>query len=325
MKINLKLQGNNLRMLYALIISVVVLALLPLIPNSYTIVLILYLYFVFLAMMEMWNLVAGYSGLAFLGPQAIIGLAAYTLAGLSLSAIPIPLGIIAGGAVGAIMGLVMGVLVQRMKGLYFAIGTLMVPMALAVFFDDYKPPGAPTNEWGGAGVTIPGASFYTLNDLYYLALIVGIASIVITYLIVNSRVGLVLVAIGDNDVVASTVGVNANIYKIYIMMLSGFITGIAGGIYYLFTGYVYPFDAFGVSWLMLIIVGTVIGGIGTLWGPLIGAAISTLMRQYLASFAGLYLLIEGIIVVFIILAVPEGIYGYLMKRRRSSGGQSTGK
>ncbi|MGC8773498.1 MAG: branched-chain amino acid ABC transporter permease, partial [Conexivisphaera sp.] len=260
---NINLQGNKLRMFYALIISVVVLALLPFAPNLYSTILILYLYFVFLAMMEMWNLVAGYSGLVSLGPQAMIGLAAYTLGGLSLRAIPIPLGILAGGAVGAIMGLVMGLLSQRMKGLYFAIGTLMIPMALSVFFDNYKPPGAPTNEWGGAGVTIPGASLYTLNDLYYFALIVGLASIIIVYLIMNSRVGLALIAMGDNEVAASTVGINIYRSKIYIMMLSGFMTGIAGGVYYLFTGYVYPFDAFSISWLMLIIVGTVIGGIGT--------------------------------------------------------------
>ncbi len=158
---------------YLLIIIVIIfLAILPVagLPQSWTLYLLVFL--IYLAMSNMWNLVAGYTGLISLAPPAFLGLAGYTLAITSWIHIPWWGGLLGGAIVAGIFAFLMSFAVFRLSGIYFAIGTLVVPEALRIVFYVWRPVGGAL-AGGGAGYTIKGLTSVTVNDIYWLALVVG--------------------------------------------------------------------------------------------------------------------------------------------------------
>lgn len=296
----------------------VVLAVLPMMGVPRVWLLYLFHFFVFLAAANMWNLLAGFSGLLALCPAAFIGLAGYTMTIMTWLAIPFYVAIIAGGTVAALFALVISLSVFRMKGIYFAIGTLVVPEILRLVFLRWRPVGGEFHG-GGAGYMVKGVAAVTREDTYWLGLAIGLASIIVIGIILRSKFGLGLAAIRDNDATAASSGIDVFRLKLYSFIIGAFVMGVAGAIFYTYQGYLEPNGAFHVSWLMTVLLATVIGGKGIEGGPLVGTIIVVILRFQLARYGEISLLIQGIILVIIMLVAPQGIMGLIRDLRKAGG------
>ncbi len=290
------------------ILAAILLIIFPLLgaPREWT--LYLFLFFFYWALSNMWNLLAGYCGLVSLCQPAFIGLGAYTVVYFTWNNMPFYLGIIAGGIIAALFAIIITVPTFRLKGIFFAIGTMMIPEVMKIVFLLWKPVNIP-GYGGGAGYMIKGIGALTNNHLYWMMLIVGAGSFILVRYILNSRIGLALSAIRDNDVAAASSGVNVNRLKLYIFIIGAFVTALAGSIYYISKGFIQPETSFNVSWTVQIMIATVVGGMGIIEGPVIGTILVVMLQFVLARSQGISLLIQGIILIGILLIAPRGIMG----------------
>ena len=295
---------------------IAVLEVLPVVGAPQQWLLYLFLFFIYLALANMWNLLGGYSGLICLCTAAFVGLAGYTVAIGTWLGVPFYLGIIAGGAVATLFALLISFPVFRLRGIYFAIGTLVLPEVLKYVFLVWRPVGG-LMVGRGAGYAVKGVAGVSLGEWYWLALVIGMASIFLVRIILRSKLGLGLAAIRDNDSTAASSGINVFQIKLYSFLIAAFITGIAGAVFYSYSGYIEPVSAFNIRWLLVALLATVIGGEGIEEGPIIGTAIVTILHFQLARYAGISLIIQGIILVSIMLAAPQGIMGLIRKVRAS--------
>jgi branched-chain amino acid transport system permease protein len=300
--------------LAAAIPAIVFLALLPLIGIPQSWLLYAFLFFIYLAMANMWNLLAGYSGLISLCQPAFLGLAGYTLAIGTWVGIPWWVGLAGGALVAALFALVISIPVFRLSGIYFAIGTLVVPEALRMIFYLWRPVGGQM-QGGGAGYMVKGIGGVSTNMTYWLAFVIGIGSIFLVKRVLKSKLGLGLAAIHDNEKTAASCGVSVFKLKLYTFVIAAVVTGLAGGVYYLYQGYIEPSATFNVRWTMTLLLATVIGGIRSEEGPLIGTMVVVFLYFLLARYAGYSLLIQGIILIGIMLASPQGIVGIFRRSR----------
>ena len=294
----------------ASIAVLVVLALFPVIGVPLNWLNYLFIFFIYLALANMWNLLAGYTGLICLCPHAFVGLAGYTLAIGTWVGVPFQVGLIAGAAVAALFALMISYPAFRMKGIYFAIGTLILPEALKAWFNFWRPVGN-AYQGMGAGYSVKGVAGVTLGDQYWLALAIAAASIFLVYIILRARLGLGLKAIRDNENTAASSGVNIFRLKLISFLIAAFIMGLAGAAYFIFSPRIQPTGGFTISWLLLPMMATVIGGEGSEEGPIIGAAIVTFLRFLLADYGAWSLFIQGIILVIVVVVLPRGIAGLL--------------
>jgi branched-chain amino acid transport system permease protein len=300
--------------LILMIAPAVFLALFPFIGVPRSWLLYSFNFFIYLAMANMWNLLAGYSGLISLCQPAFLGLAGYTMTVGTWVGIPWWAGVIFGVIVASIFAFVISGAVFRMSGIYFAIGTLVVPEALRMIFYLWRPVGGEMSG-AGAGYMVKGIGGVSSAAIYWLALIAGVGSICLMRLILTSKLGLGLALIRDNERSAASCGVNVFRLKLYSFIIAAAVTGMAGAIYYLNQGYIEPSSTFNVRWTMSLLLATVIGGIRTEEGPIIGTAVIVFLYFLLARYAGYNLLIQGIILICIMLISPQGIVGILRRSR----------
>jgi branched-chain amino acid transport system permease protein len=297
-------------------IAVAVFASLPLLGTTFVLV-IVFLWFLYLTMAGIWNLLAGYSGLISLGQQIFIGIGGYLLTiGSELYGLDTWLSIFIGGLVSVVFALAISVPTFRMKGVYFAIGTWVAAEAVRVWFSNWVLPDRTGKMVSlGMGVFIRPAYRVPTATLYYAALILGFATIFLSYAILHSKLGLGLMAIRDNEVAAASSGVNIFQTKLIVFALGAFMTGLAGGIYYMYQNFIQPLSAFSIAWTVIITSAAILGGIGTIEGPLVGAAIAVVLQEYLAQYIGISLIIQGAIIIAIMSIAPQGIVGTLHKAR----------
>jgi branched-chain amino acid transport system permease protein len=295
-------------------IVAIILAVLPVsgVPREW--LLYLLLFFIYLAMANMWNLLAGYSGLISLCQPAFLGLAGYTVAILTWVSIPWWLGIIGGVIVAGLFAILISFPVFRLSGIYFAIGTLVVPEALRLVFYLWKPVGGAL-QGGGAGYMIKDIANVQMSHIYWMAFAIAVISAVVMRIILKSKLGLGLAAIRDNERTAASSGVDTFRIKVYPFLIAAAITGLAGAVFYIYQGYIEPASTFNVKWTMLILLSTVIGGLRTEGGPIIGTIIVVFLYFLLSRYAGYSLLIQGIILIVIMLLSPQGIVGILRNTR----------
>ena len=230
---NMKVAIPRLRRgLTPLIAVIVVLALFPVIGVPRIWLLYLFLFFIYLSMANMWNLLAGYSGLICLCPAAFIGLAGYTLTITTWLGLPYYVGIIPGAIVAALFAGLISIPAFRLKGIYFAIGTLVVPEILRSVFLLWKPVGGPMDGLG-RGYTVLGVTEVSMSQVYWLALAIGVASIFLMRYILRSKLGTGLAAIRDNESTAASSGINVFSLKLSSFVIAAFVTGLAGTIFYI--------------------------------------------------------------------------------------------
>jgi branched-chain amino acid transport system permease protein len=294
--------------------ALLVLAALPLIGLPKDWILYVFLFFIYLALANMWNLLCGYCGLISLCQTAFIGLAGYTLVIFTWNGLPISLGILCSVLVAVVFAVVISLPLFRLRGIYFAIGSLIVPDVLRVIFLLWRPVGEKIHG-KGAGYMLKGLEQVSMTHIYWLAICVGIGSLLMMRLILSSKLGMGLAAIRDNDTAASSSGINIFRLKLLAFVLSGVVTALAGAVFFMFQGYIAPTSGFSMRWTMTMILATVIGGISTEEGPVIGTVIIVFLHFVLARYAGISLVIQGTILVLIMLLAPQGIIGFLRNTR----------
>jgi branched-chain amino acid transport system permease protein len=164
---------------------------------------------------------------------------------------------------------------------------------------------------------VKGVSAIPTEVSYWLGLAIGIASVVLIGITLRSKFGLGLAAIRDDDVSAASSGIDVFRLKLSSFIIAAFVMGMAGAIFYAYQGYIEPNSAFDIRWLMVVLLATVIGGIGLEWGPLVGTIIVVILQFQLARYAGISLLIQGIILVVIMLVAPQGLLGLIRDLRKA--------
>ncbi|KAA6487804.1 branched-chain amino acid ABC transporter permease [Agrobacterium rhizogenes] len=269
----------------------------------------------YLALASLWNLLAGYAGLASVGQQAFVGLGAYVLFGMTLSfgvppLLALPIAAIGGG----MAAIVLAPLLFRLQGAYFAIGTWAAAEVFLLSSSQFNSLG------GGSGTNLPAsvltsiAASRTLREamLYWLSLAVGIGAVIIVAAILRSRLGLALKAVRDSEIAADSLGVSNYRTKLIVYTLTGSMTALVGAIIFLQKLRIAPDSAYSASdWTAFVIFIVVIGGIGTIEGPILGTIIFFVLRQTLADFGPAYLLLLGAIAIAVMLKAPRGIWGLI--------------
>jgi branched-chain amino acid transport system permease protein len=289
----------------------------------------LFFIFTMLALAQYWNLLAGYAGLVSVGQQAYVGLGGYSLFALVIGAGIDPLiGIPIAGVGAGLLAAAIGPLIFRLHGAYFAIGTWVVAEICRLLLAQVRILG------GGTGTSLPPdalrsmigvqwiASVFDVRAsagrdmlLYWLALLLLMASFAAAYWLLRSRQGLALSAIRDSEIAASSVGVDVRRTKMLIHILTAAGTGMTGALLYIQTARISPDAAFSVvDWTAYVIFIVVIGGIGTLEGPIVGILILYLLREYLSGFGSVYLMILGFLAIATMLFAPRGLWGTLADR-----------
>ena len=272
----------------------------------------------YLALAQLWNLLAGYGGLVSIGQQAFVGLGGYAFFMMSAFwGVPPLVAIFLTGIVTLLFAIPTAFLVFRLYGAYFAIGTWVVAEVYRLSFAQVSTLG------GGSGMSLPisvvkGLASSKLERemlLYFIALSLAIGVILVLYWLLRSRWGLALTAIRDSEVAAESLGVKKNLTKYAVYLFAAFGTGLTGAIIFLNKLRISPDSAFSVSdWTANIIFIVVIGGIGTLEGPIIGTIVFFLLREMLADFGSWYMIILGVVAVTVMLKAPQGLWGLIANR-----------
>lgn len=293
---------------YVLGLLVLGLATVPVWGTDY-LVLFFLLFCLYLAMSQMWNLLIGYSGLLSLGQQAFIGLAGYTVAVMcNYYGVYIWLSVFLGGLFSAILALFMSLFIFRMKWVYFGIGTWIFAEALLLWFSNWE------YVKYGMGLFIKPTPPPSMTEIYYGSFFMGVGSVVLVYGILRSKLGLGLMAMRDDEEVSETMGVEVFRSKLYCFLIAAFMTGLSAGVLYVFQIFIQPYKAFAIDWTVKLVFIVIIGGIGTIEGPIVGAFIYVLLSQWLAEYVSVSMLILGAIAITVILVAPKGIMGTLQER-----------
>ncbi len=253
------------------------------------------------------NLLTGYGGQISVGHSGFLIVGSYTVAILAdrLGA-PIWLALPAAGIVSAIVGLALGLPATRLRGLFLAVVTLGFGLSMPAIALNWK---ALTAGYSGISVMRPDLVSGDLS-FYYVFAVLTIFIIWITLNIANSRMGRAFVAVRDSEVAAAATGINVAFYKIVVFTVSAFFTGIAGGLYAYWIGFVSPDDYTLVTSLLLLAM-IVVGGLASIWGAIVGAVLLTIIPHFTEAYTGVTDLVIGVVVMAVILLRPAGLTSLL--------------
>ena len=263
----------------------------------------------YMAMSQMWNLLGGYAGMLSLGMQAFIGIGGYSLTILSVNyGVNIYLAIIIGAVICALFGLAVSPAIFKMSGVYFAIGTWIIAEALNIFFSNWKFVGY-AQYWSISTV-------FSLSNkqLYYTALIVAVLAVLVVFGLLRTKTGLALMAIRDSASAAETMGVELYKTKLKCYVIACFMMGLIGGAQYMQTAYINPSTGFSINWTIAMTFAVIIGGLGTMEGPIVGSVLYVIIVQIMYNYPGMSNIVLGIIAIVVIMVAPDGIMGTLYKK-----------
>ncbi len=292
-----------------LVAAVVVFAALPLFADTGTTVRFITL-FIYLVLAVMWNLLAGFGGMVSIGQQAYIGLGAYGLIVLADQVgldpfLSIPIAGLLAGAVAVPVSF----LAFRLVGGYFAIGTWVIAEVARLITVQFNQVGA------GSGVSLralAGTNADARNELtYWWALGLAVSAIGVSVLLVRSPLGLALTAIRDEPTAAASNGVDVTRVKRIVFVVSAAGCGAAGAMLALSSLRVQPDSVFSVEFTAFMIFMVVIGGLGTLEGPIIGAVVFFVLQETLGDYGSTYLVVLGVLAIVVVLFAPRGVWGLL--------------
>jgi ABC-type branched-subunit amino acid transport system permease subunit len=293
------------------LIVVVVFAFFPYIIYSGT-TSILVQAFIVLTLASMWNLLAGYAGLVSVGQQAFVGLGAYFVLILALHGISpfaaLPVAAIASG----VAALPLWWLVSRLRSGYFAIATWVLAATIMLVIEKFSSIG------GGTGLPLPGFAGMDPTLLtaytYWAGLAVTVLSLAGIYLLLRGRIGLVLTAVRDDEVAARSSGARVGLARLLVFVVAGIGCGAAGGVLAISQLQVQPSAVFSVQWTAEMAFATIIGGLGTIEGPIIGTIVYMVLQQTLASYNAWYLIILGLVAILVALFARRGLWGLVDER-----------
>jgi branched-chain amino acid transport system permease protein len=300
----------------ALAAAVVLLALLPLWIGPYPLR-VATVIFMWAALAGSWNLLAGYAGAVDLGPVVYHGVGAFVTAALMLKGgLPFLPSVAVAGLVAMAVAFAVGTPTLRLRGAYFAIGTLALAEAakqLALVWD--RLTRIPLTG-GSAGISLPLTANYFVFYYVMLALMVGVTGAALW--LGRSRFGYGLRAVGENDRLAEASGVDIHRLKRRVYVGSALVTALTGGTAGYWLSYINAQEVFSAAITFQVVVMTLLGGLGTPFGPVLGAAFLTLVSEFLGTrFVYHYLIAIGVIIVLISLFLPGGLAGAARLGRRA--------
>lgn len=297
---------------YAVVLAVVVAALviLPSRSNDYTVSLTLTVLLT-VCLASSWNIISGFSGYTSFGHAGFFGIGAYTGALLFYHEIgPWPVAMVLSGLMTSAIALVIGYPTLRLHGPYFAITMLGLTELARIIVTSWE-----SLTFGGSGIYLP--ILYERADWltnYYAMLVLTVLVVIVSYAVGTSRFGLRLLSIRDDEGAAQAMGISTTAHKLAAFGLSSFFPGAAGAIYARHTGYIDPLAVFAVIWSIRAIATSMLGGQGTILGPIIGAVLLTLVsEQVWALEPNSYQMIFGGLIVLVVLFMPGGLIALLQR------------
>src|SRR5882757_2613008 len=272
----------------------------------------------YVALAQLWNLLAGYAGLVSVGQQAYVGLGAYALFYLTgVWNMNVYLALLIAGPFAGLVSIPVSFAVFRLRGAYFAVGTWVMSEVFALSASLMGVLG------GGSGLSLTPAILRQISPvrstretmLYLMTLAISLVVIAIVYLLLRSRHGLALTAIRDSEPASASLGVNTFRTKFIVYVVTAACTGLVGGLIFLQKLRVSPEAGFSINdWTVVVIFMVVIGGIGTIEGPITGMLVFILLRELFADYGTIYLILMGAIAITVMLKAPMGIWGWVIQR-----------
>ena len=299
----------NLRKLWIPILFVVLAIFPPFFLSQYWLhVMIISLFYAMMA--SSWNLIAGYTGQISFAHAAFSGVGAYASGMLAVNlGVPPWLGVLIGAGVAALLGLGLGYLCIRMGGIYLSLTTLGFSEILRIII---------TNEdkWtrGTMGLQVPGFfTQYSKASYYYLFLVVTILFLILIYKIIHSEMGLTFRAVLNDELAASSSGINTIRVRVSAFTISSAMAGLAGGLYGHYLMLITP-DIPSLGQMFLVLAMGVIGGMGSFAGPIIGSFVLEVLSEYIRIYGEYHVLLFGLVALAVARFAPEGVMGILGKR-----------
>ena len=293
----------------AIMAAFAVLGLLPVFVQRNDVLNFVFLILLSISLAQSWNILAGYAGQVNLGHAAFFGVGALLARALWIAGLPIVLAMAAGALAATAFALLIGVAAFRLRGAYFAIGTLALAEILRITIGNVLPEIS----------TLPAARIagYRLSERYYLALALAAVSVGTVAALATSRTGLGMQAIREDEEAAEASGVSGLGLKLVALSLSTALAGLAGGLFAYYHISYYPSHPFGPHWTFDALLMTFIGGVGTLHGPVLGAILYVTLKEYVAlRWVDFHLLIFGALFIGIVLLLPGGLVQAGTRARR---------
>jgi branched-chain amino acid transport system permease protein len=272
----------------------------------------------YLALAQLWNLLAGYAGLVSVGQQAYVGLGGYVLFYLTGAlSVNVYVALLLAAPFAGLLSIPVSIAVFRLRGAYFAVGTWVVSEVFALAASLIPVLG------GGSGLSLTPEIMREMAPdradrdmiLYLMSLAIAVVVFAIAYLLLRSRHGLALTAIRDSEPASASLGVNTFRTKFIIYIVAATCTGLIGGLIFLQKLRISPEAGFSINdWTVVVIFMVVIGGIGTIEGPFIGMLVFIVLRELLADYGSYYLILMGGIAIVVMLRAPSGIWGWVSNR-----------
>ena len=306
----IKIADRKLWIYFIGILLVGLLIALPHIASAY-LASVIFILFVYVGYAEGWNIMSGLTGYVNFGYSIFAGIAGYVSVILIIDlGVWWPIAWVLGGISSSIVAVMLGMVMLRLRGSYFAIGMLALLLGIQLLFTSKYL--APITRGGyGLPFIIP----VSFTVMYYSAGFIALLSIFMSYKIITSPFGARLLAIREDEEAAGSLGINATINKITVFVISAFFGGLMGSVHVAFQNYIEPHSAFNIHWTIVPIVMVLLGGPGTIWGPVIGAVILTFVEEFLWShFTQAYMMIYGGVMVLLVLLMPGGIIEWLKSR-----------
>jgi len=313
---------------FSSIVLVLMLAALPAVAGRGLIQDLIFVFYM-LALAQCWNLLAGYAGLVSVGQQAFVGLGGYLLFALTIGAGIDPIAaVLLSGLIAALFAVPTAFVVFRLRGPYFAIGSWVVAEVYRLVFAQFKQLGGGTGtslppsvtneifgiEWVKAAIAVRSPAARDIIT-YWIALALAAGTPLLVYFVLRSRHGLALFAIRDSEATAESAGVDSFRTKLGVYVLVAAATGMIGALIYLQKARISPDAAFSVlDWSAYVIFVVIIGGVGTIEGPIMGVIVFYALQHYLADFGTWYLILLGALAIVTMLFAPKGIWGYVSQR-----------
>jgi branched-chain amino acid transport system permease protein len=312
---------NRAKLIIAIVLLAIVLALaIPSIKGNQFVMNMIVMIFIYATLASAWNIIGGYAGQLSLGHASFFGIGAYSVVLLNINYGISPwLGMIVGIVLAIIAAIIIGWPCFRLRGPFFCLATIAVGEVLRVLAINLTD-----LTFGAVGVSVPMTKYGFSNMLFsgkwvYMIITAIILALVlyVTYKLERSRLGYYLVAIREDQDAAASLGVNERSSKIISFAISAIFTAVSGSIYAQFILYIDPASVFASNISLQMVVMSVIGGLGTLWGPMLGALLMVPMNELIRAYFGgtmhgLNLLIYSVLLIIVILIIPRGIYPTLV-------------
>ncbi len=311
---------NNTRSLIIAALVTLALAVLPLIgdPEHW------FFYFAFLAFLyivvaQAWNLIGGYTGQISLGQHAFFGLGAYTTGLIWLHDLTKtgyyfdPVTMFLSGLVPVALAIIIGIpLLSRLRGDYFALGTLGVGQIIKILFVK----GGEFTK-GADGLHLPSRVYTSMTPYYWTGLLLALLSTAVVYFVIRSKTGLALRAIREDEASAASHGIPVLRYKILSLAIAAFLAGLAGSLYGIYLFHINPESMLKLDWTLYPILMVVIGGTGTVLGPVIGAIFMTAVFGFAdIFFVQMHAVMAGILIIAVMRFMPDGLIGFVPRKGR---------